>query len=74
VDGGSDYFKVTTTSKFKGEQVSIKTELSERELYDDWNRRHDRWGLHEGKVSKIGDYYGRGGHITRQLANDPVDW
>jgi len=71
IDGGSDYYKVSTGTDFVGEHVKITTKLSERELYDDWNRRHDRWGLHEGKISKIGHTIYSG---TQEIANDPVDW
>ena len=53
VDGGRDYFKVSLEKHFKGEQVEIEVHLLSHELYDDWNRRYDRWGLHEGKIDRI---------------------
>ena len=53
VDGGRDYSRVSLEKYFKGEQVEIEVHLLTHELYDDWNHRHDRWGLHEGKIERI---------------------
>lgn len=53
VDGGRDYFRVSLEKHFKGEKVEIEVRLLAHELYDDWNHRHDRWGMHSGKIEMI---------------------
>ena len=53
VDGGRSYFRVLTGQNFNGESVAIETELEDWELYDDWNRRKDKWGVHVGKIERI---------------------
>ena len=37
----------------KGESLDIETSVDEWELYDDWNYRRDKFGLHFGKLNKV---------------------
>ena len=53
VDGGRSYLRVLTGQNFNGEPVTIETDLEDWELYDDWNHRKDKWGLHDGKIERI---------------------
>ena len=53
VDGGRDYLRVLHGDNFRGEAITIETNLTDCELYDDWNHRKDRWGFHVGKVEKV---------------------
>lgn len=43
VDGGLDYFRAGWDQK--GETIELEMEVTEQELYNDWNYRHDKFGV-----------------------------
>lgn len=52
IDGGQDYTKVVD-EKGNAEMVQIELDTTEQELYDDWNRRIDKFGLIESEAARI---------------------
>lgn len=44
VDGGLDYSRIRYKHKFP-KNIKLSLDVTESQLYDDWNRRHDKLGL-----------------------------
>ena len=48
VDGGFDYLKVSCEDPEETEYAEIEVDATESELWDDWNKRKDKYGLIKG--------------------------
>jgi len=50
IDGGFDYCKLSYDPAVKGnELMEVQVEATKKQLYDDWNRMEDRFGLIKGE-------------------------
>jgi hypothetical protein len=53
VDGGFDYLKISFNPGEKYEIIDLTINHSRQELYDDWNRRIDKYGLIKNYKKKL---------------------